>query len=163
MRGRTQASHRRKSRHHRALSPTTRGGTRTGVRGISPPNQHTPTQPSHIGWGLSRELGGHLPERHIPHISRIQEMGRAYDPHFHTAPATGRDRVHTPFDNLGSSTHDSTSKRHSHPPICIPGPHQSLGHATTPNPNRCSHSPPIDKPPRVPMFQYPIPENTLEE
>ena len=141
MRCGTHPPHRRQSTHHSILFPTTGGRIHTCTRGISPPTNLTPTPPPHSERGLARGLGRHLLKRHSHRLSPICDMDLAHNPHLHTTPTARSGHVDRLSHNLGSSKLVSTGGGHSNRPICFPGSQRGNGSDTSPDPNRCGHSP----------------------
>jgi len=96
-------------------------------------------------------------------LSSLQETDRAHVPYIPTSPKAGPTDLHRPSRHLGSSPHIQTDGDTQTIPSAFLDHHGVFGRLHIPLLSSKDIAPPDTQLPRVPMFQYPIPEHTLEE
>jgi hypothetical protein len=90
-------------------------------------------------------------------------MAGAVNPYFPTAPAAQPGHMHRPSHHLGPRSRGPPNRVYRDGTFRVSGPSWSIRQHLSPYPHSRGTSPSRSATPRVPMFQYPIPEHTLEE
>ncbi len=117
---------------------------------------------SHSGRRPPGRLGRHLPQNNTYHLSPFCEIVWAYNSHLPTTPAARPSLMHRSPNYMGSNTGYPSDRDHTKHPSGLSRPPGSPGSDFHSHPYGGGGSPPDPQPPRVPMFQYPIPDHTLE-